>query len=93
MNISSKTREKLALQGNILRFFSPRYSQNYILNEKFNPNIESWPFLLKSGHFFRFPKKGQGRRCHLSPGCRSVMAEYSSILLNILNILSGSEYV
>ena len=60
MNISSKTREKLALQGNILRFFSPRYSQNYILNEKFNPKIESWPFLLKSGHFFRFPKKVRG---------------------------------
>ena len=93
MNISSKTREKLALQGNILRFFSPRYSQNYILNEKFNPKIESWPFFAKIRSLFSISKKGQGRRCHLSPGCRSVMAEYSSILLNILNILSGSEYV
>ena len=36
LNISSTVHEKMALEGNL---FSPRYSQNIILNEKFNPQI------------------------------------------------------
>ena len=61
IKISSKTPEKEALQGNILEFVSPRYSQNYVLRvsrrNKFQRWTQSGPFFQNSGHFLRFSKR------------------------------------
>ena len=59
INISSKT-QKQATHGNILEF-SPRYSSNYILNEKYNPKMDTIRvFLPKIRTLFSIFKKGRG---------------------------------
>ena len=78
ISILSKIKEKEALQGNIFGDFSPRYSQNYILNGKFNLMMNTiWVFFPKSRHFFDFQKGKRGL-----PSLVRV-AEYVSISLNM----------
>ena len=56
-----KNSGKIGPAGGHLGNFFPRYFQNYILNDKFNPNIDTIKvFLSKIRHFFQF-QKWQGR--------------------------------
>ena len=81
INISSKTQEKEAPQGNILEFFflGP-------LKTTFRmKNLTQWwaksgPFFPKSGHFFRFSKKA-GEASSLLLSCAPVSV--ASISINI----------
>ena len=57
---------------------SPRYSQNYILNGKFNPKMDTIrAFFPKSEHFFHFSRKGGGRPPSFSSSCTSEMVNRS----------------
>ena len=61
IDISSKTQENKGPAGKNFGVISSRYSQIYILNGKFNPNMDTiTPFFPKSGHFFRLLKKSRG---------------------------------
>ena len=61
INISSKTQEKEVPSGNILDFFSPGYSQNYIWNGQFNPVMDTIrAFLSKIKTLFSIFKKSRG---------------------------------
>ena len=62
--------------GKCLGDFSPRYSENYILNEKRYPKMD----MIKA-----FLSKRAGEASPLPPSCAPVSAaEYVSICLNIL---------
>ena len=60
INFSSKTQKKGSAAKNF-GAFSPRYSQNYILNGKFNPRMDTRLFFSKFRALFLIFKKGQRR--------------------------------
>ena len=84
--------------------FSPRYSWNYILNEKFNPMMVTIrTFFPKSEHFFQFSKRVREASPLLPSYAPVSVAEYALLFLNMpkypwkcLNKLfwlcQGSEY-
>ena len=54
-----KNKIKKSPTGKNFGVFSTRYSQKYILNRKFNPNMDKTRvFFPKSGHFLWSSKKG-----------------------------------
>ena len=67
INISSTTHERKSPQRK--SFFSPRYSQSIILNEKFNPQMNKIKacFSKIRALSFNLQKKAQGRRPPISP--------------------------
>ena len=80
-----KNTRKMASQGNILEFFSPRYSWNYILNGKFNPKMDTIRiFISKIRTLFSiFKKAGEASPPSSTSSCALVsVAEYASISLN-----------
>ena len=55
-----KNTQKKGPAGKNFRVVSPRYCENYISNEKFNPNMNTIRTCFpKLGHFFRFSKIGR----------------------------------
>ena len=79
-----KNTRKKGPTGKLFELFPPRYSENYILNEKFNSKMDTiWGFISESVHFFRFSRKDRGGFT-LPPSCTPVrVAEYTLISLNI----------
>ena len=56
-----KNTRKKGSAGKSFGLFSPRYCQNHISNEKFNPKMDTInTFFPKLGHFFRFSIKDKG---------------------------------
>ena len=84
VNISSKTQEKQAAQGNILDFFLKENLRTIFWVK----NLTQWwtqsgPFFPKSEHFFLFSKK-TGEAYSLLHSCApKSVAEYEAISLNI----------
>ena len=83
INISSKTPEKEAPQGNILEFFLLDALKTYIMNGKFNPKMNTIRVFLSKIRTLSDFQKGQGRPT-LPTSCASVSVdEYASISLSM----------
>ena len=88
INISLKTQDEKASQGNILEFFLQGTIKTTFWMENLTDRwTQSRPFYPKSRLFFRFSKKDRGELLHLHPSFASVsVTELASISLNIHKI-------
>ena len=53
----------------------------HVIPKSSKNDLSAGPFFLKSGHFFGFPKKGEGDLPHSSPSCAPEVIE---IVLEII---------